>query len=122
MSFQTLNQNNFCPVESSLELLSGRWKGRILWKLQRSSALRFGELKIQLVGITEKVLTEQLRELEREKLISRKVYQEFPPKVEYSLTEFGKSLAPVFDILANWGASNKTEIFQAVGALSVSKN
>ena len=119
MRNKTLEKNHFCPVESSLELLSGRWKARILWKLHRAPVYRFGEVKDALVGITEKVLTAQLRELERDGLIARKTYNEFPPRVEYSLTDFGASLAPVFDVLANWGASKKSEIYKAVGALAL---
>ena len=97
----------FCPVETGIELLSGKWKGRILWKLYNEKTLRFGELRKALGNITEKMLTAQLRELESVKLVNRKVYTEVPPKVEYSLTEFGLSLTPLLESFANWGVENQ---------------
>jgi DNA-binding HxlR family transcriptional regulator len=105
---------SFCPVETGIELLSGKWKGRILWKLYNNGTLRFGELKKSLGNITEKMLTAQLRELESVNLINRKVYTEVPPKVEYSLTDFGKSMCPILDKFAEWGVTNQekmSEIF-----------
>lgn len=108
------NKINFCPVETSIELLSGKWKGRILWKLYNEKTMRFGELRKALGNITEKMLTAQLRELESVNIINRKVYTEVPPKVEYSLTEFGMSLTPILDKFAEWGVANKetmSEIF-----------
>jgi DNA-binding HxlR family transcriptional regulator len=98
---------SFCPVETGIELLSGKWKGRILWKLYNEKTMRFGELRKSLGNITEKMLTAQLRELESVNLINRKVYTEVPPKVEYSLTEFGKSMCPILDKFAEWGVSNR---------------
>lgn len=97
----------FCPVETGIELLSGKWKGRILWKLYNQPTMRFGELRQALGVITEKMLTQQLRELESVNLIARKVYREVPPKVEYSLTDFGKSLAPILEGFAAWGVTNQ---------------
>lgn len=97
----------FCPVETGIELLSGKWKGRILWKLYQNETMRFGELRRSLENITEKMLAQQLRELESVNLINRKVYSEVPPKVEYSLSEFGRSLAPILDKFASWGVENK---------------
>lgn len=105
----------FCPVETGIELLSGKWKGRILWKLYNEKTLRFGELRKALGNITEKMLTAQLRELEKVKLIERKVYTEVPPKVEYSLTQFGESITPILDKFAEWGIAYKdvmTNIFE----------
>jgi DNA-binding HxlR family transcriptional regulator len=105
---------SFCPVETGIELLSGKWKGRILWKLHNNGTMRFGELRKSLGNITEKMLTAQLRELEGVNLINRKVYTEVPPKVEYSLTEFGKSMCPILDKFAEWGVANQekmSEIF-----------
>ena len=104
----------FCPVETGIELLSGKWKGRILWKLYNEKTMRFGELRKALGNITEKMLTAQLRELENVNLVNRKVYTEVPPKVEYSLTEFGVSLTPILDKFAEWGVANQqimSEIF-----------
>ncbi len=97
----------FCPVETGIELLSGKWKGRILWKLYNQPTMRFGELRKALGGITEKMLTQQLRELENVNLVARKVFREVPPKVEYSLTDFGKSLSPILEGFAAWGVANQ---------------
>ena len=95
-----------CPVETSLELLSGKWKPRILWKLHQQGVVRFGEMKRQLGDITPKMLTQQLRELEQDGLVHREVYPLVPPKVEYSLSEFGLTLAPILEMLADWGISH----------------
>lgn len=105
---------HFCPVESGIELLAGKWKGRILWKLYNQPAMRFGELRRALSSITEKMLTQQLRELESLKLVSRKIYTEVPPRVEYSLTDFGATLKPIFDGFAVWGTENKTKVLGAL--------
>lgn len=101
---------HICPVETCLELLSGKWKPRILWKLHQRGVVRFGELKRGLPEITAKMLTQQLRELEQDGLITRKVYAEVPPRVEYSLSEFGLTLKPVLDTLARWGTENYADI------------
>lgn len=91
-----------CPVEASLELFSGKGKGMILYHLL-SGTLRFNELKRRIGAITQRMLTKQLRELEAYGLVHREVYAEVPPKVEYSLTETGKSLAPIILALRDWG-------------------
>ena len=114
MGFYTTGKEYVCPVETTLELLSGRWKVKILWKLQRAETIRFGELREKLAGITDKVLTAQLRELEKDGFIQRKDFAEFPPRVEYSLTDFGRSLDPVFQTLAVWGTENKQNILAAI--------
>jgi DNA-binding HxlR family transcriptional regulator len=103
---------SFCPVETGIELLSGKWKGRILWKLYNEKTMRFGELRKSLGNITEKMLTAQLRELESVNLINRKVYTEVPPKVEYSLTDFGKSMCPILDKFAEWGVANQEKMLE----------
>ncbi len=99
-----------CPVETSLELISGKWKPRLLWKLHQKGALRFGEFRRQLPGITPKMLTQQLRELERDGLLLRTVYAEVPPRVEYRLSALGESLGPILDALADWGTSHQADI------------
>lgn len=91
-----------CPVEASLELFSGKGKGMILYHLL-SGTLRFNELKRRIGAITQRMLTKQLRELEAYGLVHREVYAEVPPKVEYSLTETGKSLEPIILALRDWG-------------------
>jgi DNA-binding HxlR family transcriptional regulator len=110
----TLRRTHICPVETGLELLSGRWKARILWKLYNGT-MRFGELRRGLPGITEKMLTQQLRELERDQLITRTQYPEVPPRVEYALSDFGRSLTPLLEALKAWGTENETQIRAVLG-------
>jgi DNA-binding HxlR family transcriptional regulator len=104
------SRRHICPVETSLELLSGKWKPRILWKLHQRGVIRFGELKRAMPEITAKMLTQQLRELEQDGLITRRVYAEVPPKVEYSLSKLGESLKPILDELARWGVEHHRDI------------
>ncbi|UHA72012.1 winged helix-turn-helix transcriptional regulator [Paenibacillus sp. 481] len=89
-------------IEVVLEVIGGKWKAHILYHLARGP-IRTGELKRLVTGITQKMLTEQLKELEQDGLISRKVYNQVPPKVEYSLTEYGESLKEVLKVLCDWG-------------------
>jgi DNA-binding HxlR family transcriptional regulator len=91
-----------CGVAVSLEIIGGKWKGVILWHLCHKT-LRFSQLRRRLQGVTQKMLTQQLRELERDKLVNRKVYAEVPPRVEYSLTELGRTLEPTLRQLCEWG-------------------
>ncbi len=91
-----------CPVEATLDVIGGKWKVLILWWL-RDSVLRFGELRRQIPGISERMLTQQLRELEQDGVVRRKVYSEVPPKVEYSLTPYGKSLREITNLMCAWG-------------------
>lgn len=103
-----------CPVETSMEVLGGKWKPRILWKLTRDGTLRYAQIKRDLGHITPKMLTQQLRELERDGLVVRKVYSEVPPRVEYSLSDFGKTLRPVLHALADWGTANRDGLMRAI--------
>jgi len=89
-------------VELSLEIVGGKWKMPIIWRL-KDNPMRYGELKRSLNKITHKMLTQQLRELEQDEILARKVYTEVPPKVEYSLTLLGESVIPVIDLLREWG-------------------
>lgn len=91
-----------CPMEIGLNILSGKWKLQIIWRISKGK-IRFNELQRELSGITTKVLTMQLRELERDGIIDRTIYPEVPPKVEYQLTELGKTIQPVLGALCNWG-------------------
>ncbi len=102
-----------CPVENATQLISGKWKARILWKLHHNT-MRYGELRRELAGITEKMLAQQLRELENDGLVVRTQYPEVPPKVEYSLSEFGKSFSPILEQIALWGQRYQTEIVRAI--------
>lgn len=95
--------NDRCPVEITLEMIGGKYKVLILWHLSERK-LRFSELKKVIPGATPKMLTQQLRELESNKLIHREVYPVIPPKVEYSLTDIGRSLMPVLMAMRDWGA------------------
>lgn len=92
-----------CAFEYTLELISGKWKGLILWHLQ-DGTLRYGEIKKHLGKITQKMLTQTLRALEDDKLITRKVYPVVPPKVEYTITDRGMKLIPIFQQLITWGS------------------
>ncbi len=97
--------NNTCkstPVGITLSVIGGKWKLLILWHLHEGSH-RFSELMRQMNGITQKMLTQQLRELEQDKIISRKVFPEVPPRVEYALTPYGKTLEPVLRMMSSWG-------------------
>ena len=92
-----------CPVEATLELIGGKYKALILWNLS-ASKLRYSQLRQSIVGITPKMLTQQLRDLESKELIHREVFPIVPPKVEYSLTELGKSLIPILVAMRDWGS------------------
>ena len=107
------------PVESALHALGGKWKPLILWHLLEDTR-RFGELKRLIPDITQKMLTQQLRELETDRLVHREVYAQVPPKVEYSLTELGRTLESVLNVLFDWGKtfedSFETEEAKAVAS------
>ena len=98
-----MEQNNHCPVEATLELIGGKYKALILWHLAENK-LRFNELRKAITSATPKMLTQQLRELESQHLIHREVFPVIPPKVEYSLTETGRSLMPILVAMRDWGA------------------
>ncbi|MGK0272812.1 MAG: DNA-binding HxlR family transcriptional regulator [Cocleimonas sp.] len=99
------NHKTDCGVEATLEILGGKWKGVILYQL-RDELKRFNQLHRLLPNITQRMLTRQLRELEHDGLVNRKVYAQVPPKVEYSLTDTGTSLIPIIMLLKDWGDSN----------------
>jgi len=93
-----------CPVETTLSVISGKWTTVILWRL-RFKRHRFSELRRQLPMISQKVLTQHLRDLETRGVVHRKIYAEVPPRVEYSLTELGDSLEPILEAMRRWGES-----------------
>lgn len=109
----TNNQNKIfitdCNVTYAIQLVGGRWKLPLLFQLQKEKK-RYGELKKIIPNITERMLTLQLRELEKDGLVSRRVYAEVPPRVEYELTKIGKELMPVCKVLDKWGAKHKMEL------------
>lgn len=92
-----------CPVEAALDVIGGKWKPLILWALG-DRVMRFGELQKALPGVNTKMLTKQLRELEEDGVLRRKVYPEVPPRVEYAITDFGRTLIPILEALCTWGA------------------
>ena len=98
-----------CPVETTLTLISDKWKVLILRDLMTGTK-RFGELKKSIGNVTQKVLTSQLRQMEESGLLTRKVYPEVPPRVEYTLTELGYSLKPILDAMWTWGEEYKKRI------------
>lgn len=98
-----------CPVETTLTLIGDKWKVLILRDLMPGTK-RFGELKKSIGSVSQKVLTAQLRDMEEDGLVNRKVYAEVPPRVEYALTELGQSLKPILDAMRNWGEGYKDSL------------
>lgn len=98
------SSNTNCPVDATLSLIGGKYKSLILWQLSQNT-LRYSELKKLIPNATPKMLTQQLRELEEDNLIIRTVYPVVPPKVEYHLSAFGKSIKPVLNAMYEWGES-----------------
>ena len=101
MNKKNTSNKAHCTVDYAFQRIGGKYKGRILWVL-RDEVLRYGELKKAIIGITPKMLTQTLKELEADELISRKVYLEVPPKVEYTLTATGKELIPFIQQMRSW--------------------
>lgn len=98
------NKEYACTFEIAMDLIGGKWKPIIVWHLGTKGTQRFSELRKLLPSITQKMLTQQLRELESDCLVERRVYAQVPPKVEYTLTEFGTSLMPILEMMCHWGA------------------
>ena len=92
-----------CPITATMKVLGGKWKPILINAIYFTAPARFGELKRSVNGITQSMLTQQLRELEEDGIISRKIYAEIPPRVEYTLTEFGLTLSPILQSMAKWG-------------------
>ena len=105
---QAAKQLPACPVETTLMLIGDKWKVLILRDLM-PGAKRFGELKRSIGSVSQKVLTAQLRDMEKNGLVNRKVFPEVPPHVEYSLTELGQSLKPILDAMQSWGEEYKAK-------------
>jgi DNA-binding HxlR family transcriptional regulator len=106
-----------CGVQTTLSVIEGHWKLPILFRLLDGTR-RFGELRKYLPAATQRMLTLHLRELERDGLIHREVYREIPPKVEYSLTDLGRSLEPLLRFMSEWGHANRTTMVAAVETLA----
>ncbi|GAB1544086.1 transcriptional activator HxlR [Scytonema sp. NUACC21] len=110
-----------CEVETTLKVIGGRWKVLIIRELMLG-VKRFGELQRSLDGITQKMLTQQLREMEEDGIIHRKVYPQIPPKVEYSLTPLGESLQPILYAMHEWGLKHLSQLNQKLNMQSQSLN
>lgn len=102
-----------CPVKYTLSIIGGKWKPVILWKLAQREVLRYGEIKKEVAGITHKMLSHQLKELEADGMINRKEFHQIPPKVEYSLTDKGMSLMPVLETMCQWGREHSGSALRA---------
>jgi DNA-binding HxlR family transcriptional regulator len=94
-----------CPIEATLDVIGGKWKVVILFWL-RDDIRRFSDLRRRIPGISERMLIHQLRELEADGIVDRKLFPEVPPKVEYSLTDYGRTLRPITDLMCNWGKNH----------------
>lgn len=106
MNMQENMEPNECRVDEALEIIVGKWKPIILLHLFKNGTMRFSELKRSIPNITQKVLTKNLRELEDELIVKRVVYPQVPPKVEYSITEYGKELEPILHAMHEWGTKH----------------
>ena len=95
-----------CAVDATMSVIEGRWKTVILCKLYNNGPMRFNQLMKSIDGVSPRILTKQLKELESDGIIQRVSYQEIPPRVEYSVTEKGESLAPILKAMAEWGLNN----------------
>jgi DNA-binding HxlR family transcriptional regulator len=98
-----------CPVAVTLEVIGGKWKPLILFHL-REGSMRFSELRRVVPQATQKMLTQQLRDLERDGIINRKVYAVVPPRVDYSLTSYGQTLGPLLGLMCDWGAKHRSRV------------
>ncbi len=107
---EEITENNLagCPMTSVMNVIGGKWKVIILFHL-REQTLRFGELRKRIPKVTQKMLTQQLRELESDGLVTRKVYPEVPPRVEYKSTKLSDELRPILDMLCDWGEKQKAQ-------------
>lgn len=99
-----------CPIEPVVDLVFGRWTSHVLWTLAHHGRLRFNELQLQVPGITPKVLTERLRQLERDGFVARTYHREIPPRVEYEMTDLGQTLVPMFKTLTTWSEQHLDEV------------
>lgn len=101
-----------CPIGNTLGIIAGRWKPEILWHL-KDEMMRFNQLQRAIGGVSQKMLTQQLRELQRDGLIVRVQYEEIPPRVEYSLTKLAGSLKPLFASIVNWSVEHELDVNKA---------
>ena len=102
------NMRNDCAIDATMSVIEGRWKAVVLCKLMKKGTMRFNQLMKEIEGVSPRMLTKQLKELEKDGMVSRKTYAEIPPRVEYSLTKRGESIIPVLSAIARWGVSHMT--------------
>ncbi len=95
-----------CPVEAALDVMGGKWKPLILWWLHSNGTQRFSELRRRIPAVSEKMLTQQLREMEKDGIVQRRIYASVPPKVEYSLTDYGRTLKRALNSICEWGRAH----------------
>ena len=107
--FKVQDRTYDCYIEFTLEIIGGKWKTLILWYL-KDGKKRFGELRKLLPNCTQRMLARQLRELERDGIVARKIYRQIPPKVEYSLTNRGETLKPILGLACDWGLNRANEL------------
>ena len=107
------------PVSITLAVLGGKWKPVVLFHLTEQKTLRFGELYKKIPGITQKMLTQQLREMEEDGLLKRKVYPVVPPKVEYSLSDYGRTLEPILKAMCAWGEKHRARVQASPAAVII---
>src|SRR5262245_38140474 len=103
-----LDEKN-CPVRTTMDIIGGKWKPIILFYVNSLGVCRFGELQHYIPQIPKKMLTQQLRDLERDGIVHRKVFPQVPPRVDYSLTKAGKTLEPILNAMAEWGTKHRAE-------------
>jgi Predicted transcriptional regulators len=110
-----MEDHSSCTIETALEILVGKWKPIILYSLFTNGTMRFSELQKAIPGITKKMLTAQLRELEYHDIVHRKVYLQIPPKVEYSITAYGQGITPLIQSISEWGQAHVKHLSEIYG-------
>ena len=115
IKLDTKSYDIICPMEFAMTQISGKWKLIILWHIYQNKVIRYGELKRSVSKITDKMLSNQLKELVRDQIIHKQVYQEIPLKVEYSLTAYGESLIPIMKMLYRWGEEYISKVHNSSG-------
>ena len=102
-----------CDIELTLEVIGGKWKALLLWELHLKSVIRFNEFRRLIPEITQKMLSQQLKDLESNQIVQKKIYAQIPPMVEYRLTELGEELIPILDSMDKWG-KNYVKIYENI--------
>ncbi|MCH9649973.1 MAG: helix-turn-helix transcriptional regulator [Deltaproteobacteria bacterium] len=113
MTNQRIRHEGLCPIEHVIDVFCGKWKPAIIYALEIDGKLRFNALRRVIPGVSQRMLTQQLRQLERDGIVFREHFPEIPPRVEYSLTELGKTFAPIGESLAAWRDEYMTEVQKA---------